>query len=84
SFHDKIQVLIVMYAPLDGMNEKEPAVSVNMIHDSATISQNTGKLDITTTTAIRLLLNKAANIKETIELLQQYDMHACYIVKNVV
>lgn len=70
------QAIIAMYAPLDGMNEKGLAVSVNMIQDSATISQNTDKPDITTTTAIRLLLNKAANVDEAIELLEQYDMHA--------
>lgn len=73
---DNAQTIIAMYAPLDGMNEKGLAVSVNMIQDSATISQNTDKPDITTTTAIRLLLNKAANTDEALELLAQYDMHA--------
>jgi len=71
-----IQAIICLYAPLDGMNEKGLAVSVNMIQDSATISQNTDKPDITTTTAIRLLLDKAANVEEAIDLLEQYDMHA--------
>lgn len=73
---DNAQAIIAMYAPLDGMNEKGLAVSVNMIQDSATISQNTDKPDITTTTAIRLLLNKAANVDEALKLLEQYDMHA--------
>lgn len=76
SLPDKAQAVIAMYAPLDGMNEKGLAVSVNMIQDSATISQNTDKPDITTTTAIRLLLNKAANVDEALDLLKQYDMHA--------
>lgn len=76
SLPDNAQAVIAMYAPLDGMNEKGLAVSVNMIQDSATISQNTGKPDITTTTAIRLLLNKAANVDEALKLLEQYDMHA--------
>ncbi len=58
------------------MNEKGLAVSVNMIQDSATIDQNTDKPDITTTTAIRLLLDKAGTVKEALELLGQYDMHA--------
>lgn len=71
-----MQALCFLYAPLDGMNEKGLAVSVNMIQDLATISQNTDKPDITTTTAIRLLLDRAANIEEAIELLKQYDMHA--------
>ena len=70
------KVMAALYAPLDGMNEKGLAVSVNMIEDRATISQDTGKPDLTTTTAIRLLLNKAANVDEALELLGQYDMHA--------
>lgn len=76
SLPDNIQAMIALYAPLDGMNEKGLAVSVNMIQDSSTISQNTNKPDITTTTAIRLLLNKAASVDEAVELLRQYDMHA--------
>ena len=73
---DKAQALISLYAPLDGMNEKGLAVSVNMIQDSATINQNTGKPGLTTTTAIRLLLDNAAGVDEALELLRQYDMHA--------
>lgn len=65
-----------LYAPLDGMNEKGLCVSVNMIQDSDTISQNSDKTDITTTTAIRLLLNRAATVEEAIEILKQYDFHA--------
>lgn len=76
SLPDSTQALIALYAPLDGMNEKGLAVSVNMIQDPATISQNTDKPDITTTTAIRLFLNKAANVDEALKLLEQYDMHA--------
>lgn len=73
---DAVQALICLYAPLDGMNEKGLAVSVNMIQDTATISQSTDKPDITTTTAIRLLLNQAADVGEAVALLEQYDMHA--------
>lgn len=46
---DKAQAVICLYAPLDGMNEMGLAVSVNMIQDSAAISQNSDKPDITTT-----------------------------------
>ena len=73
---DSVQAIIALYAPLDGINEKGLAVSVNMIQDSDTIEQNTDKPDITTTTAIRLLLNRAADVEEAIFLLEQYDMHA--------
>ena len=73
---DQIQAIVGLYAPLDGMNEKGLAVSVNMIQDSDTISQDTGKPDITTTTAVRLLLDRAATVQEATELLSQYDLHA--------
>lgn len=71
-----VRVLAALYAPLDGMNEKGLAVSVNMIQDSASISQSTDKPDLTTTTAVRLMLNKAANVDEALALLQEYDLHA--------
>lgn len=73
---DEIRAAIAMYAPLDGMNEKGLVVSVNMIQDSETIAQDTEKPDITTTTAVRLLLNQAATTEEAIALLEGYDMHA--------
>ncbi len=70
------RVLAALYAPLDGMNEKGLAVAVNMIEDAASINQDTGKADLTTTTAVRLLLDKAANVNEALALLEQYDLHA--------
>ncbi|MDE6406232.1 MAG: linear amide C-N hydrolase [Lachnospiraceae bacterium] len=73
---DEMLTVAALYAPLDGMNEKGLCVSVNMIQDSDTIAQNTEKPDITTTTAIRLLLNRAADVDEAVELLGQYDFHA--------
>jgi len=73
---DKVRTMAALYAPLDGMNEKGLCAAVLMIEDSDTINQNTEKPDITTTTVIRLLLDKAANVDEAISLLKQYDMHA--------
>lgn len=73
---DNIQAIIGMYAPLDGMNEEGFVISVNMIQDADTIEQDTDKPDVTTTTAVRLLLNQAANVEEAITLLGQYDLHA--------
>lgn len=69
-------LLAAVYAPLDGMNEKGYAISVNMISDGKSINQNTDKPDLTTTTAVRLLLNRAANVDEALKLLEQYDMHS--------
>ena len=76
SLPDTAQAIIGLYAPLDGMNEEGFAVSVNMIEDDQTIEQDTDRPDITTTTAIRLLLDRAANVEDAIDLLSQYDFHA--------
>lgn len=76
SLPDSLKTLAALYAPMDGMNEKGLCVAILMIQDGSTINQNTDKPDITTTTAVRLLLDKAANVKEAVELLGQYDMHA--------
>ncbi len=72
----EIKNIAAIYAPLDGMNEKGLAVAVNMIQDNSTIEQNSEKPDITTTTAVRLLLDKASTTDEAIKLLSEYDMHA--------
>ena len=73
--------LAAPYAPLDGMNEKGLAVGVLLI-DTKPTNQNTKKVDITTTTAIRMMLDKAKNVDEALELLSSYDMHSsansCY------
>ncbi|MCM1039671.1 MAG: linear amide C-N hydrolase [Ruminococcus sp.] len=73
---DEMKALIALYAPLDGMNEKGLVVSVNMIQDNATIAQDTERPDITTTTAVRLLLDQAADTAEAVALLEKYDLHA--------
>lgn len=73
---DEARTAAALYAPLDGMNEKGLCAAVLMIEDNASIDQQTDKPDITTTTAIRLLLNRASNVEEAVALLKQYDMHA--------
>lgn len=73
---DEMKTMAALYAPLDGMNEKGFCVSVNMIEDSDTIAQDADKKDITTTTAVRLLLDQAADVDEALALLKQYDLHA--------
>ena len=76
--NDSIMTAAALYAPLDGMNEQGLCVSVNMIEDSDTIEQNTGKTGITTTTAVRMLLNNAADVEEAVQLLETYDLHASF------
>lgn len=76
-----ITALAAPYAPLDGVNEKGLAVGVLLI-DTDPTNQQTDKVDITTTTAIRLMLDKCATVDEALALLEQYDMHSsansCY------
>ena len=80
-FGSKRNCLAAPYFPLDGINEKGLAAAVLQIMTEPT-NQNTGKPGITTTLALRLLLDKAATVEEAIALLEQYDMHAsangCY------
>ena len=49
---------------------------------STAANQQTDKVDLTTTSAIRLLLDRAATVEEAVELLRGVDMHAsansCY------
>jgi predicted choloylglycine hydrolase len=69
------------YLPLDGINEKGLAVGILQLFDQPT-RQETGKVAITSTTAIRLLLDKAATVDEAVTLLKKYDMcssaNSCY------
>lgn len=76
SMSDRYISLASVYVPLDGINEKGLCVADLINGDDELTSQNTGKVDLTTTTAIRLLLDKAASVDEAIELLEQYDMHS--------
>ena len=75
SMGDKFMALASVYAILDGMNEKGLCVADLMVSHEEGIDQNTDKPDITIVSGLRLLLDKAANVDEAIELLSQYDMH---------
>ena len=68
--------LAAIYVPLDGINEKGLAIADLMVGDDEQTNQKTDKVDLTTTSAIRLLLDKAATVDEAIALLEQYDMHS--------
>ena len=78
---DRINTLASAYFPLDGVNEKGLAVGVLQLQAPAT-KQDNGKTDVGTTLAIRALLDKCATVKEAVELLRSFDMHAaangCY------
>lgn len=73
SILDKLLCLATPYIPFDGMNEKGVAICVNMVNGSA-ICQDTDKIDITTTTLIRLVLDYADSTKKAVELIKEYDL----------
>lgn len=75
-FLNKMMAQAAIYVPLDGMNEKGLCVADLMIDVEENTNQDTGKPDLTTTTAIRLLLDKAATVEEAVALLKAYDMHS--------
>ena len=76
SMMERMQTLAAIYVPLDGMNEKGLVVADLMAGDHEETHQQTDKPDLTTTTAIRLLLDRAADVDEAITPLEQYDMNS--------
>lgn len=70
---NKFLCLAMPYIPIDGMNEKGVSISVNMLHGEPA-NQQTDKIDLTTTTLVRLVLDKAANCDEAVELISNYDL----------
>jgi len=76
SMMERLQTLAAIYVPVDGMNEKGLVVADLMAGDDEETHQKTDKPDLTTTTAIRVLLDRAANVDEAIELLKLYDMNS--------
>ena len=73
---ENMAAIAAIYVPLDGMNEKGLCVADLIDLDGEQVNQNTEKPDLTTVSAIRLLLDKAATVEEAIALLRQYDMHS--------
>lgn len=67
--------LASVYSPLDGINEKGFAVAVNTAVEQIT-HQDTGKTEVMTTLAIRMLLDKAADVEEGINILKNVDMNS--------
>ena len=76
SMMERMQSIAAIYAPLDGMNDRGLVVADLTAGDNEETHQQTGKINLTTTTAIRLLLDKAANVDEAVALLKQYDMNS--------
>ena len=75
SLKKKLTALTAPFICLDGMNERGVSIAVLTL-DSEPVFQNTGKPVIATTLAIRLVLDRAANTEDAVELLSSYDMFA--------
>lgn len=75
SFKNKIMTLAAPYIPLDGINEKGLAIGVLVVREQI-VHQDTGKTPVTTTPAIRLILDRAETVEEAIEILRGLDMNS--------
>ena len=67
-------VLAAPFLPFDGMNEKGLAIALLAVPE-AEPPYDENKVTLNTTTAIRLVLDKAATVDEAIELLKQYNIY---------
>lgn len=75
-FTSKMMSLAAIYIPVDGMNEKGLVVADLTSGDNEETSQDNGLTDITTTSAIRMMLDYAASVDEALWLLEKCDMHS--------
>ncbi|MDR0916992.1 MAG: linear amide C-N hydrolase, partial [Oscillospiraceae bacterium] len=66
--------LAAPFLPFDGMNEKGVAIALLAVPESS-LESDEEKITLNTTTAIRLVLDKAANIDEAVALLRQYNIY---------
>lgn len=72
---NQMLAIAALYVPMDGVNEAGLCVADLEVNEGGMISVDTDRPDLTITTAIRLLLNRAATVEEAIALLRQYDIH---------
>lgn len=71
---DSFPILATPFLPFDGMNEKGVAIALLAVPE-VQLSNDENKVTLNTTTAIRLVLDKAANVKEAVELLREYNIY---------
>lgn len=62
------------YAITDGINEDGFAIGVLSLNEPPTTQNDASKKNISTTVAIRMLLDRASTVKEAIQMLNQYNM----------
>ena len=69
-----LKTLVAPYVPLDGVNEKGLSIGVLQLNWLAAKQSDPNKVNLPTTTMIRMVLDKAATVDEAIELMGQYNM----------
>ena len=74
SLFDKFLTLAAPFLPFDGMNEKGVAIALLAV-PKAEPPYDSNKVTLNTTTAIRLVLDKAATVEEAVELLRSYNIY---------
>ncbi|MEJ6952184.1 linear amide C-N hydrolase [Natronospora cellulosivora (SeqCode)] len=62
------------FLPFDGMNEKGLAIALLAVPEIQ-YTPDANKVTLNTTTAIRLVLDQAANVDEAVELLRSYNIY---------
>lgn len=67
-------MLAAPYLPFDGMNEKGVCIALLAVPE-AQPPQSSHNVTLNTTTAIRLVLDKAASVDEAVDLLRQYNIY---------
>lgn len=70
----QLALLAAPYYPIDGINEEGLSIAMLLVYGAPATHQETGKPAITSTVAIRMVLDKAATVDEAIALFEQFDM----------
>lgn len=76
SMQQRFMTLGSIYVSLDGMNEKGLYVADLVAGDSEETHQQSAHPHATTSLSIRILLNKAADVEEALDLLAKLNMHS--------
>lgn len=72
---DLSMLMAAPYAFMDGINEDGFAIGVLHLDGKPTMQSETGKKNVYMNIAMRMLLDKAANVDEAVALLNKYNMH---------
>jgi hypothetical protein len=65
----------LIYAPLDGLNEKGLYMSILQLDNEETNQTDSNKNDVQTTVAVRYILDNADSVDAALEILRGFNMH---------